>query len=269
MKSLIVEDIPKTSDLIKNRITHVTKEIQSCDQAYSLTEARDLISKNNYDIVFWDVNMPNGTSFDLLKTLAEENKITFESIFITGEKESEYIIHALKFSAIDYLYKPVDDSELEEAIKKAIEKRIKSKDNEQMELLLEILSKKENEKKKVAFNLLKGNTVFINLEDITYLEADGVITKIHLNDKTILNANKNLGYYKSFLLEENIFFLISHSVIANVKEILTFNKKSLEIEFKNQSKVSVSRRKAKEFRTYIADNSDQTNLLKRILSFFK
>ena len=134
---------------------------------------------------------------------------------------------------------------------------------------LEILSKKENEKKKVAFNLLKGNTVFINLEDITYLEADGVITKIHLNDKTILNANKNLGYYKSFLLEENIFFLISHSVIANVKEILTFNKKSLEIEFKNKSKVSVSRRKAKEFRTYIADNSDQTNLLKRILSFFK
>ena len=51
MKALIVEDIPKTSDLIKNRITHVTKEIQSCDQAYSLTEARDLISKNNYDIV--------------------------------------------------------------------------------------------------------------------------------------------------------------------------------------------------------------------------
>ncbi|MBK8548478.1 MAG: LytTR family transcriptional regulator DNA-binding domain-containing protein [Saprospiraceae bacterium] len=65
------------------------------------------------------------------------------------------------------------------------------------------------------------------------------------------------------------FFLISHSVIANVKEILTFSKKPLEIELKNHSKVSVSRRKAKEFRTYIADNSDQTNLLKRILSFFK
>lgn len=269
MKALIVEDIPKTSDLIKNRIIHVSKEIITCDQAYNLTEAHEMITTHEYDIVFWDVNMPNGTSFDLLKTLALENKITFESIFITGEKESEYIIHALKFSAIDYLYKPVDDTELDEAIKKATEKRKKSKDNEQMDLLLDILSKKENDQKRVAFNLMKGNTVFINLDDITYLEADGVISKIHLNNNTVLNANKNLGYYKSFLLEENNFFLISHSVIANTKEILVFNKKSLEIEFKNRSKVTVSRRRAKEFRDYMADNSDPVNLLDKILSLFK
>lgn len=269
MKALIVEDIQKTSDLIKNRIGVITDEINECDQAFTLQEAHELINRNNYDIVFWDVNMPNGTSFDLLKRLASENLINFESIFITGEKESEYIINALKFSAIDYLYKPVDDIELKEAIKKALEKRLKSKDNEQIDLLLDLLSKKELSNKRVAFNLIKGNTVFININEITYLEADGIITKIHLNDKTVLNANKNLGYYKSFLLEENNFFLISHSVIANVSEVLSFNNKTLEVEFKNKSKIFASRRKAKDFKDYMSSSSNSIGLIERLMSIFR
>lgn len=60
-------------------------------------------------ISFFGRKMPKGTSFDLLKKLSLDNKITFESIFVTGEKESTYVINALKFSAIDYLYKPLDD----------------------------------------------------------------------------------------------------------------------------------------------------------------
>ena len=136
------------------------------------------------------------------KKLSLENKITFESIFVTGEKESTYVINALKFSAIDYLYKPLDDDELMVATNKAIEKRLKSKSNQQIDFLLQMLSTSKNESQKVAFNLIKGTTVVIELDHIVMLEADGVITDIYLNDQTILHACKNLGFYKIEITEK-------------------------------------------------------------------
>ncbi|MBK8829236.1 MAG: response regulator [Saprospiraceae bacterium] len=271
MKALIVEDIKKTSDLIKNRINAVYNQFSNIDQAYTLQKAQELIFLDNYDIVFWDVNMPGGTSFDLLKVLARENKINFENIFITGEKESEFIINALKFSAIDYLYKPVDDKDLQDAIEKAIEKKSKSKDNFQIDMLLKKLKSEDitDEDKKVAFNLIKGNTVFISLSEISYFEADGVVTNIILNDNTLLHANKNLGFYKSFLMNEENYFLISHSVLANVKEVFNFDSKSLEVTFKNKMKATVSRRRAKEFKEYMQNYSPSGSLFERIKRLFK
>jgi two-component system LytT family response regulator len=271
MKALIVEDIIKTSNLIKNRVYAVSDQFSIIDQAYTLQQAQEFIHKNIYDIVFWDVNMPGGTSFDLLKILARENTITFENIFITGEKESEFIINALKFSAIDYLYKPVDDISLKEAVEKAIEKKSKTKDNEQIEMLLKRLSSQNiaDENKKVAFNLIKGNTVFIALDEISYLEADGVVTNIILNDNTILHANKNLGFYKSFLMEDDNYFLISHSILANVKEVYTYDAKNLQVTFKNKNKATVSRRRAKEFKEYMQQYTPSKSLIERIKNLFE
>ncbi len=269
MEVLIVEDIIATSNLIKNRIETLIPDIKEIYQAFTLEEAEVKILSCNFDIIFWDVNMPKGTSFDLLKKLSLENKITFESIFVTGEKESTYVINALKFSAIDYLYKPLDDEELVVATNKAIEKRLKSKSTQQIDFLLQMLSTSSNESKKVAFNLIKGTTIFIELDHIVMLEADGVITDIHLNDKTILHASKNLGFYKSFLLEKDNFFQVSHAVIANVKEVEAFDNKNLIIKFKNGTSTSVSRRRAKDFKDFLSGYDPKSGLINKILSFFK
>lgn len=267
MKVLIVEDIMATSNLIKNRIEILIPDIKEIQQAYTLEDAENKILSGNFDIIFWDVNMPKGTSFDLLKKLSLVNKITFESIFITGEKESTFVINALKFSAIDYLYKPLDDGELLVATNKAIDKRLKSKSDQQIDFLLEMLSSSRKESQKVAFNLIKGTTVFIELDHIVMLEADGVITDIHLNDLTILHASKNLGFYKSFLLEKDNFFQVSHAVIANVKEVASFDNKNLKINFKNGTSSSVSRRRAKEFKDFLNRYDPKSGLLNKILSF--
>lgn len=269
MKVLIVEDIIATSNLIKNRIETLIPDIKELQQSFTLEDAENKILSGNFDIIFWDVNMPKGTSFDLLKKLFLGNKITFESIFITGEKESTYVINALKFSAIDYLYKPLDDDELMVATNKAIDKRLKSKSNQQIDFLLQMLSTSNNESQKVAFNLIKGTTVFIELDHIVMLEADGVITDIHLNDQTTLHANKNLGFYKSFLLEKNNFFQVSHAVIANVKEVAAFDNKNLILKFKNGVTTSVSRRRAKEFKDFLNRYDPKSGLINRILNLFK
>ncbi len=269
MKVLIVEDIIVTANLIKNRLETLISKITLINQAFTLEEAEIRILSGNYDIVFWDVNMPKGTSFDLLKKLSSDNKITFESIFITGEKESTYVINALKFSAIDYLYKPLDDDELVSATNKAIEQRLKSKDSQRIDFLLKMLSSSNTESQKVAFNLLKGTTVFIELDQIVMLEADGVITNIHLIDKSILHASKNLGYYKSFLLEKDNFFQVSHAVISNVKEVSAFDNKSLILKFKNETFTTVSRRRAKDFKNFLQFYDPKSSLLNKVLAFFR
>lgn len=101
------------------------------------------------------------------------------------------------------------------------------------------------------------------------MKLTGAITDIHLNDHTILHACKNLGFYKSFLLEKDNFFQISHAVIANVKEVAAFDNKNLIIKFKNGTSTSVSRRRAKEFKDFLNTYDPKSNLLNRILSFFK
>jgi len=269
MTALIVEDVKTTSDLIKERIKLVSNDFTSLEQAFTLIEAYDKILLKSYDIIFWDINMSTGTSFDLLKRLATEDKITFENIFITGEKESEFIISALKFSAIDYLYKPLDDNELKSSIEKAILKRNKTKESDQIELLLDFLTKNGSQNKKVAFNLIKGNVVYVNLEDITFLEADGVITKIFLNDCTCLNASKNLGFYKSFLLNENHFFLASHSAIINARQIENFDQKNLTINFKNKLTTAVSRRRVKDYKDFMKNDNNTPGIIDKILNRFK
>lgn len=269
MKSLIVEDVLSTSNLIKNRITVLISEITSIDQAFTLTEAEKLILNFNYDIIFWDVNLPKGTSFDLLKQLSLKDLITFESIFITGEKESEYVINALKFSAIDYLLKPLDDDELIRSVKKAIEKRKKNIDRKQIELLIETLSDSNDFNSKIAFNLIKGNIEYVHLGDIIMLEADGVITIIHLKDKSMLHATKNLGFYKSFLTNEVSFYQVSHSAIVNLKAIQNVDLKNLIIYFVNGCSTKISRRRAKEFKEYFKNYKPSVGIVEKILKLFK
>jgi len=268
MTALIVEDIRSTSDLIKQRIILLTDKISIIDQAFTTQEAYQKIINFSYDIVFWDINMSSGTSFDILKKLSEENKINFESIFITGQKESDLIINALKFSAIDYLFKPIDDSQLIESIEKAVFRRESKTEFNQYVTFMSNLDN-YNSNTSMAFSLIKGSVVFLEINNITFLEAEGVVTKIYLNDLSTLYANKNLGFYKPILSKEKGFFLASHSAIVNMNHIEKFDSKSFLITFQNKLNVSVSRRRVKEFKTQMIKFKSQDSFLSKLINRIK
>lgn len=109
-KALIVEDVKDTSEYIKNRIEKLCPKTGEIAQVYNLTDAYEILKTQNFHILFLYIQMPDGTSFDLLKRLSEENHINFEIIFITGESAKEYTLSAIKYSALDFLYKLLDDS---------------------------------------------------------------------------------------------------------------------------------------------------------------
>ncbi len=255
MKALIVEDIKSTSDLIKGRIQKLEPSLNEIDQAYNLDEAYLQILENEYDLLFLDIQLPNGTTFDLLRKLSTKEQIKFEIIFITGQKESEFIMNAIKFSAIDFLHKPLDDEELSVALNKAIKKIDLLKYNQQIDLLLDIVSSQEHKlNSRIAINLNKGIIKFFDVNEICYLEADGVITRIHLVSGKEYSATKNLGYYKSFMVSQFNYRSISQSLIVNMDHLEDYNHSELKVRMKNGLVLKASRRGGKEFKQALEDS---------------
>ncbi len=270
MKALIVEDLPDTSDLIKSRVTHLAPYITDLDQVYDLESAYAALADNKYQLVFMDIQLPKGTSFDILKKLAAQDKIDFEIIFITGQMESEFIMNAIKFSAIDYLNKPLEDEALLSAITKAYNKIEQHKNNEKIELLLDLVNEKNELKaKRIAIHLSKGFVKFFDVSEITHLVADGVVTKIMTNDGKESVAVKNLGFYKSFLVLQYDFYAISQSTLVNMQYVSDYNHRELSLTLKDGTKLLASRRGGKEFKKVIEDTMlDVGGVNKLIKKFF-
>lgn len=254
-KVLIVEDIIDTSDYIKQRILKLCPALNYPDQAFNIDEAFEKITTHNYDIIFLDIQLPKGTGFDLLSRLSEKGKIDFEIIFITGESERGHTLSAIKYSAIDFLYKPLDDIELVMATNKAIDKLKSSYFNKQIKLLLDRVGhEKVSESNKIAFHLHSSIIEFVNVKEIKYLQADGVITYVFLENGEKLSVTRNLGFYKDMLIADYNFHLISNSLLVNHEFILRYNHHELLLTLKDGTKLYASKRYGKEFKDSLTQN---------------
>lgn len=269
-KLLIVEDVKDTSDYIVNRIEKLCDIVEKIDQAYTLDEAYDLIMINTYDIVFLDIQMPTGTTFDLLNKLSVNSKIDFEIIFITGESAKEYTLNAIKYSALDFLYKPLDDNELLLAINKA-KQRIDSKNhNLQVKVLLEhFANTDQNKSKKIAFQLKDGIVEMLHINDIIYLQADGIISHIFLTNGKQLTTNKNLGYYKDILINDFYFKQISNSLIVNSEYIKRYNHRELTLYLTDGNILYASKRFGKALKDELTNTQNSSGIKKMIKRLFK
>ncbi len=268
MRFLVVEDIKATCEMIVRMISEIVGTDHIIDKSYSQQDALVRIMENDYDILFLDINLPIGTSFDLLQTVLEKKKIQSQIIFLTGQDEREYLMSAIKFSAIDYLYKPIDKDELEEAIRKAeIEISNQAKIG-QVNVLMDLVANEKNLKNStVAFHLSKGKIQNLNTNDILYMAAEGPITQINLSDNTNLTAIKNLGYYKEFLQEHCDFFLISKGLLINLDHLESYDHKSLAVKMKSGITLNCSRRGGKQLKEYLQKSLDKPSLWAQLKNF--
>ncbi|MEL6252847.1 MAG: LytTR family DNA-binding domain-containing protein, partial [Bacteroidota bacterium] len=148
--------------------------------------------------------------------------------------------HAFRFSAIDYLLKPVDPDALESAIAKVKELQQKKMETQQLNALIQNLNPPNGRKKKIVVND-KSSLFFIDLEDVYYLQARGAYTEICLKDKVIFTS-KNLKNYEEILLDAG-FVRTHNSYIVNLSHVVKLNKSDNLLELKNNKSVSVSARK--------------------------
>ena len=209
--AIIIDDEPKSVFTLNNFLKEHCPSIKLVGEAHNAKSGRALIESLNPQLVFLDIEMPLGSGFDLLQSLPS---IKFEIIFITAY--NQYAINAFRFSAIDYLLKPLRISELVEAVEKA-EKRIKEKiATNSYELLLHNMGQQYAIKQKIAFTE-RGQQFLVSIDEIMYLLADGNYTHVHTGEKVFLTT-KNLKDFEE-TLPPNLFCRIHHGHMVNIKFI--------------------------------------------------
>ena len=237
IKACIVDDEKKGRDSLQRLLEEYCSEVNVIGQADSVESAHQFILKNKPDLVFLDVEMPQGSGFELLKRF---EKINFKTIFVTAHQH--YAIKAIKFSAVDYLLKPVDVDELLAAVHHANET---NHHNHHLHYT-GLLENMENSKAGKIAIPVKDGVAFINPLDIIRFQADGTYTHIYTKtDKYI--ATKNIKEYEDLLHELN-FFRAHNSHLINLKHVKHFSRvDGYFAQMSDGSTVEVARRKKEQF----------------------
>ncbi|MCB2196409.1 MAG: LytTR family DNA-binding domain-containing protein [Bacteroidetes bacterium] len=237
MKVVVVDDEAKIRKTIIDILNNYCPEVKSIDQAYDVASALDVINDVIPDVLILDISLGNETSFDLLKKI---DHFDFKIIFVTAYEE--YAIKAIKFSALDYLVKPINPKELIEAINNAS----KALERDQTELKLNaLLTNIENISNGVRKIILKTSEsiYMVNIQDIIRCESDDCYTKFYLTDGKKIMVSKTLREFDE-LLEEYAFFRSHQSHLINLYFIERFDKHDGGTIFmKDGSKIPVSSRK--------------------------
>jgi two-component system LytT family response regulator len=220
MKVLLIDNEIPVREALKKLIANYCPMVNNLDEANGVTEGLLKISSFEPDIVFLDVEMDDGTGFDLLRKLENYN---FQLIFVTAH--NKYAVDAFKFSAIDFLLKPIDPLELIKSINRAVE-NIKTRElSHQIEILkesLESLNQKADTERRIALNDTKS-IHYIKVKDIIRCEANGAYTSFYISGNRKITASHTLKDYEE-LLEGLGFLRCHHSHIINISKILRFDK---------------------------------------------
>ena len=222
IKAIIIDDEAFVRDHVREILEeNYSKDIVVVAEAEGVEKGLEAIDKYAPDLLFLDVNMGDGTGFDLLDKIPQK---TFDLIFITGF--DEHAIKAIKVGALDYILKPIDDDELIAAINKSVSSRQSDTD---LEKLLEVSGEyfRGSEKKRVI--LKTTDTVYaIYEDDIIYCRSDGNYTTFYTRQMEKIVVSKPLKKIEE-ILSESHFIRCHQSYIVNKQHVLKYNKKGVLI----------------------------------------
>ena len=233
IKALIVEDNAFMATVLADMLQQDTSNISVLGIASTGKEALHLIATIKPDVVFLDIELPDMTGFELLSQL---DNIPFQTIFTTSH--SHYAIKAFRFNALDYLVKPIQESELKEAIQKIGN----TKSHSDVTLALQNLETKTVDEQKLVLPTQTGTLRFA-LKQISFLEGERNYSYIHLSNGSSELSSKNLAYFDDILTDKN-FFRSHRSFLVNRYHIDSISGDHFVL--KNGHQIPISRRKKGE-----------------------
>jgi two-component system LytT family response regulator len=239
LNAIIVDDEPhccKTLDALLKRYCPGVHIIATCVNG---ADALQAIRQLNPDLVFLDVEMPKMNGFEMLEQLRE---INFHLIFVTSY--DAYALKAIRFSAIDYLLKPVDREELQTAVQKVI-RRMQAPLPEQLKIILEKIQHPAAASNKIALPTMEGLQM-IAVESIIVCEADDNYTTLMLKNNKKIVVSCTLKVIEE-LLEDHSFIRVHRSFVVNLSEVEKYVKgDGGYLVMSDGSEILISRNKKEE-----------------------
>ncbi|MCF6332910.1 MAG: LytTR family DNA-binding domain-containing protein [Draconibacterium sp.] len=248
--AIIIDDEINLQRTLEILIHQNCPEIELCGNASSAKEGRELLKKNDIDLIFLDISMPNENGFDFIASIPKEN---YAIIFTTAHEE--YALKAIKANAIDYLLKPINSLELQDAVRKAIsylnlrnqKKEIQKVYDESLNSLTQQMQSGNPQITKITV-VEKFGFRIVELAAIRFLEADNNYTIIHLAGLEKVVSSKTLGEYEK-ILDPSLFFRIHKSTIINFNFLKGFSSyQGYFAQLDNNTKLAISRRRFIEFK---------------------
>jgi len=234
IRTILIDDESKSRTILRSLLAETSVEIQIVGEADGYMSAIELITNEKPDLVFLDIELGADNGFDLLRHYPDP---FFQVIFVSAH--SEYAVKAFKFTAVDYLLKPVDPEELTQALM-----RMKKRWQQGMEVKFE--QKKETPASYLEFSI-RDEILFVKPSDILYLEARGAYTMIFFADGTQNLYTINIGQLEK-KLESLQFFRVHRSYIINLSYIKKIVKEDrVYALMENGEKLEISRRNRTEF----------------------
>jgi len=237
LKAVIVEDEKRSRETLAGLLKLYCKNVEVVADADGMRSGHEAILEHQPDIVFLDIQMPDGSGFKMLEMF---DKIDFDVIFTTAY--DQFAIKAIKFSALDYLLKPIFPEDLVEAVSKAEKKRTGQGMKEGIEVLLQHVKKPESDNPKIVLSTSEKIHV-VKIKDIIRCESDNYYTFFYFTDGTRLLISKTLKENEELLSSHN--FIRPHkSHLINIMYIKSYLKHDGGyIIMSDGSQVPVSRRK--------------------------
>jgi two-component system LytT family response regulator len=232
--AIIIEDEPQYARMLQSLVNEFYPDIVLKGMTGSVKEAERMIESIRPDIIFSDIELSDGSVFDLLKRLSSINA---HIIFITAH--NEFAIEAFRFSAVDYLLKPLKENEFRIAVEKALE-RVELKQMQHIRLMLENMDK-TNENKRLVLRTLEQIHI-INIRDIIRCQSDNTYTTFYLVNTENILVSKGLREYED-LLCSNGFFKVHQSHIINLQFLRKIDKTTDEVILSDKSRIPLSFRR--------------------------
>ncbi len=241
IKAVIIEDEKKSSDAMVLQLQKHCPEVTLLGVAANVKEGIETVRSLKPELIFLDVMMPDGSGFDVLEKLCD---LKFDIIFTTASEK--FAVKAIKYSALDYLLKPIDAEELIAAVKKVRDRKSNLPTEQNLASLLENIKKSDEQYSKIT--LPTGNAYeVVNVKDIVRCEAHDNYTYVFLAGSKKFLVSGTLKHYEE-LLPEKDFVRVHHSHLINMAHMNRFLKEDGGYAVMSDgSKVEISRRKKEEF----------------------
>lgn len=245
ISALIIDDEADSRSALEMILSEHSPGVRVLESCPSAREGLRAIQQHKPDLIFLDIEMPLMNGFDLLEQI---KNLPVVVIFTTAFHH--YAIRAIRYSALDYLLKPIDPEELRGAVNRYEQQKSKP-GPEQFQFLIDKLSKKEHTHKKLAIPNMEGFKL-ISVDDIIACEADDNYTHILLKNKNRIIASRTLKDIQQLLTEYDYFIRVHHASLINLNEVSQYIRgEGGYLIMSDGSHINVSRNKKEALLKYL------------------